>query len=107
MLAVRIGRAMETQPASCLDALDAFVELAALLASSPCPPRSWLEDAPLDEIGESAQAFAQRQEKYRRLKETLSQHYTARLFEQDCAALNEALNPTEPHVLQAVKQPSD
>src|SRR5439155_16996110 len=58
-------------------------------------------------IGESAQAFAQRQEKYRRLKETLSQHYTARLFEQDCAALNEALNPTEPHVLQAVKQPSD
>jgi very-short-patch-repair endonuclease len=106
-LASRLAELMGTRPASCLDALDEFVDLASLFAASPCPPRSWLLDAPLDELGESARQFAQRQARHRELRERLLQHYTARLFDQNCADLSDALNPRGPHMLTALKKSAD
>src|SRR5207245_3708227 len=96
-LASSLAELMGAQCASCLDAVDSFVELATLFAASPCPPRSWLSRAPLEDLANSAKQFAQRQARHHELREALLQHYTARLFERDCADLHEALETTGAH----------
>lgn len=102
-VAARVSEAMGSPRASSLAGVDAFVELATVFAASPCPPRAWLEDAPLDEIRESAKLLALRQDTHTRLKQALLSHYAARLFDVDCSALDRALNPGVPHVLAAMK----
>jgi len=87
-----VSRAMRLTPPGCLDDLPAFCDLVGLFATSPCPPRAWLEESDLIELRSSAQEYQTAASCRTELRDHLSNYYKPDLLKLDCEAAQRALN---------------
>ena len=102
-LSARLADVMQAPAPGCLDELDAFLGVARLFCESPCPPPIWLQVASLSDLKDSAGRLARRSMRHRQLTTELSRLYSPRLFETDCAELDESLNPKAHSVIGTVR----
>jgi very-short-patch-repair endonuclease len=102
-LAGEMASAMGVAEPNSIEALRRLLELSRLFSASPCPPRTWLGDASLDELRDDAAMLADQQARHHELKQKLLQNYSPKLFSLKCDVFERELTQSAGQILYGLK----